>query len=233
MNLTCRDSAASLDDYLDGQLDAPRHQALEEHLQGCPQCHLQHDRAAALRTELRALPAPAARPGFVNEALARAVRGADSATRHARPLVAMALAASLTLAVGVAIIVGTRPVSAPVQIVTLTLDQPETLRLRFNSAAPLPAATLSLTLPENLELAGYGGRRELTWQTDLNEGGNLLQLPLVARGAVEGDLVARLSHGESSKTFRVKIEVRSPSKTGMSAEPLAKLQSSRGTPWRT
>ncbi len=229
MNLTCRDSAASLDDYLDGQLDAARNQALEEHLQQCPRCRLQHDRAAALRAALRALPAPAARPGFVDEALARAVRGADSATRRARrPLIAMALAASLTLAVGVAVIVGTRPVPALVQTVTLTLDQPETLRLKFNSATPLPAATLSLTLPENLELAGYGARRELTWQTDLNEGGNLLQLPLVARGTVRGDLVARLSHGESSKTFRVKIEVRGPDKTGMSAEPLATLQSSRG-----
>jgi putative zinc finger protein len=213
MSPTCRDSAASLDDYLDGQLDAPRHQALEAHLQQCPRCRLQHDRAAALRAALRGLPAPAARSGFVDEALARAVR-ADGATRHARrPLVAMALAASLTLAVGVAVIVGTGPAPAPVQTVTLTLDQPETLRLRFNSAKALPGATLSLALPENLELVGYGARRELTWQTDLNEGGNLLQLPLVAHGVVSDELVARLSHGESSKTFRVKIEIKHADKT--------------------
>lgn len=216
MTLTCRDSAASLDDYLDGQLDAARYQALEEHLRRCPRCRLQHERAAALRAALRALPAPAARPGFVDEALARAVRGADGATRHTRrPLVAMALAASLALAVGVAVIVDTRPVPAPVQTVTLTLDQPETLRLRFNSARPLPAATLSLTLPENLELVGYGARAELTWQTDLNAGENLLQLPLVAHGVVKDGLVARLSHGESSKTFRVKIEIKRADKTAV------------------
>jgi putative zinc finger protein len=216
MNLTCRDSAVCLDDYLDGQLDAPRHQALEAHLQQCPRCRLQHDRAAALRVALRALPAAAARPGFVDETLARAVRGADDATRHARRLpVAMALAASLTLAVGVAVIVGTRPAPAPVQTVTLTLDQPETLRLRFNSAKLLPGATLSLALPENLELVGYGARRELTWQTDLNEGGNLLQLPLVAHGVVRDELVARLSHGGSSKTFRVKIEIKHADKTAL------------------
>lgn len=226
MNPTCCDSAASLDDYLDGQLDAPRHQTLEAHLQQCLRCRLQHDRAAALRAALRGLPAPAARPGFVDEALARAVRGADSATRYTRrPLFAMALAASLALAVGVVVLVGTQPGPAPtptpVQIVTLTVEQPETLRLRFNSAKALPAATLSLTLPENLELVGYGAQRELTWQTDLNEGGNLLQLPLVARGAVKGDLVARLLHGQSSKTFRLKIEVRNADQTGLSPAGLA------------
>jgi len=30
----------------------------------------------------------------------------------------------------------------------------------FNSAKPLKAATLSLALPENVELVGYGNRRE-------------------------------------------------------------------------
>lgn len=224
MIMTCRDSAARLDDYLDGQLEAAARQAMELHWQQCAPCRLQRDRAAALSAALRALPAPAPRPGFVDGALARAGRGADGASRRLRgPLVAMALAASLVLAVGLAVLVGTEPAPAPVpvQTVTLTVEQPQTLGLRFNSAKALPAATLSLTLPENLELVGYGAQRELTWQTDLNEGGNLLQLPLVARGAVKDDLVARLSHGQSSKTFRLKIEVRNADRTGLSPAGLA------------
>jgi hypothetical protein len=217
MIVTCRDSAAGLDDYLDGQLEAVARQATELHLQECAPCRLRHDQVAALKAALRVLPAPAPRPGFVDGALARARRGADGASRRLRgPLVAMALAASLVLAVGAAFLIGTQVAPVPVHTVTLTLEQPETLRLRFNSAKPLPAATLSLTLPENVELVGYGARRELTWQTDLNEGGNLLQLPLVARGAVEGELVARLSHGQATRTFRVKIEIRHADKTGMS-----------------
>jgi hypothetical protein len=213
MIMTCRDSTASLDDYLDGQLEAVARQALETHLQQCPRCRLEHERAATLKAALRALPAPAPRPGFASAALARAVRGGHD---RWRPLVAMALAASLVLALAVALVVGTGPVPAPVQTVTLTLEQPETLRLKFNSAKALPVATLSLALPENLELVGYGARRELTWQADLKEGGNLLQLPLVARGAIKDELVARLSHGQSTKTFRVRIEIRQPEKTGRS-----------------
>jgi hypothetical protein len=213
----CHDIVAQLDDYLDGQLDAMRQQAMEKHLQHCPQCLLQRDRVAALRAALRALPAPAPRPGFAAEALAYAVRGAGGGTRPARrTLFAMALAASLVLAAGVAVFVGTQLAPTPVQTVTLTLERPETLRLRFNSAKALPAATMSLTLPENLELVGYGTRRELTWQTDLKEGGNLLQLPLVARGTVKDELVARVSHGASSKAFRIKIRLKPADRVGLS-----------------
>jgi hypothetical protein len=122
-----------------------------------------------------------------------------------RPVLGMALAATLLLGVALSVFFTMQP--TPVQTVTLTIDRPETVRLMFTSAKPLKAATLSLALPENVELVGYGHRHELSWQTDLREGGNLMQLPLIARGATEEELVASLSHGGSSKTFRLKIEV--------------------------
>ena len=62
---------------------------------------------------------------------------------------------------------------------------------------------------------GYAGQRELTWQTDLREGQNLLQLPLIVHGAVKDDLLARLSHGASTKTFRVKFEIAKANTPGM------------------
>jgi hypothetical protein len=99
--------------------------------------------------------------------------------------------------------------------VALTLERPETVRLMFNSATPLKAVTVSLALPENVELVGYGDRRELSWQTDLREGGNLLQLPLIAHGTTKGELVAHLSHGESGKTFRLKIEIDNAGRSDM------------------
>jgi hypothetical protein len=85
----------------------------------------------------------------------------------------------------------------------------------FNSAKPLKGATLSLALPANVELVGYGDQRELSWQTDLREGANLLELPLIARGATKGELVAHLSHGGSGKTFRLKIEIDNAGRSDM------------------
>jgi len=85
----------------------------------------------------------------------------------------------------------------------------------FNSSKPLRAATLSLALPDNVEVVGYGSRRELSWQTDLREGQNLLQLPLIAHGTVKDELLARLSHGAGTKTFRLKIETSNAGTSGM------------------
>ncbi len=208
--MECRDFTPQLDDCLDGRLDAAARRSIQEHLERCPDCRRLHQHAVALRAALRTLPAPTPRQGFVDQALSRAA-GAVRTPR--RGVLGMALAASLVLGVAVGVFLVTRP--APVQTVALTLERPKTVRVVFNSAKPLQAATLSLALPENVELVGYGDRRELSWQTDLREGGNLLQLPLVARGTAKDELVARLSHGGSSKTFRLKFEVDNAGKSGM------------------
>lgn len=211
--MECQDFALQLDDYLDGRFDAVRRQSIQGHLERCPSCSRLHQHAAALQTALRTLPAPASRPGFLDQALGRARRAAGAARPPRRAAIGFALAASLVLGVALGVFLATQP--APVQKVALTLEQPETVRLMFNSARPLKAATLSLTLPGNVELVGYGDRRELTWQTDLREGGNLLQLPLIVHEMAKDELVAHLSHGGSSKTFRVKFEIDNAGQSGM------------------
>lgn len=212
--MECRDLSLQLDDWLDGRLDAVRQKSIQEHLGRCPTCRGQHQHAVVVQAALRELSPPAPHPGFVDQALARATRTVAGRAHPAwRPVVGMALAASLVLGVALGAFLVMR--DEPVQTVALTLQRPETVRLMFNSAKPLKAATLSLALPENIELVGYGDRRELSWQTDLREGGNLLQLPLIARGTAKDELVARLSHGGSGKTFRVKIEIDNAGRSDM------------------
>lgn len=203
--MDCRLFALQVDDWLDGRLPDAQRQSMQLHVKNCPGCSRGYADARELRAQMRALAAPALRPGFAERAFAAAAAGAVRIGR--RTMMGMALAASLVLGLGVAVILfAVRP--EPVDTVVLTVSRPESVRLVFNAAKPLADATLSLTLPENVEIVGYGERRELTWQTDLHEGGNLLRLPLVARGPAGGELVARVSRGASSRTFRLKIEVR-------------------------
>ena len=212
--MECRDFALLLDDLLDGRLDALQRKSVQEHLGCCPDCRQRHEHALAVLETVRKLSPPALHPSFIDQALSRATRPAvGGAHSKWRPVLGMALAASVVLGVALGVFLATR--SEPVQAVALTIDRPETVRLMFNSAKPLKAATLSLALPENVELVGYGNRRELSWQTDLREGGNLMQLPLIARGATKEELVASLSHGGSSKMFRLKIEVDNAGRSGM------------------
>ena len=212
--MECHDFALQLDDWLDGRLDSARKKSIQEHLGRCPSCRRLYERANAVQAGLRELPPPTLHPDFTDRALSRAARAAvGRAHSRRRPVLGMALAASLVLGLALGVFLTTRP--EPVQAVALTIDRPETVRLMFNSAKPLKAATVSLALPENVELVGYGNRRELSWQTDLREGGNLMQLPLVARGATKQELVASLSHGGSSKMFRLKIEIDNTGRSGM------------------
>ena len=211
--MDCSKFALRLDDLFDGRLHALGRKSLEEHLERCADCRTRYEHSAAVLEAVRKLTPPAPHPGFIDQALSRATRPVPAAHSKWRPVIGMALAASLVLSVALGVFLATRP--DPVQAVVLTIDQPETVRLMFNSAKPLKAATLSLALPENVELVGYGGRRELSWQTDLREGGNLMQLPLVVRGVTKDDLVASLSHGGNSKTFRLKIDVDNTGRSGM------------------
>jgi hypothetical protein len=212
--MNCRDFTMHLDDWLDGLLDAAEQRSIQEHLGRCPSCRRRHEHAVRVQAAVRELAPPAPHPGFVDQAIACATRIAVPGPRSRwRVVVGMSLAASLVLgvAVGAFLVVW----SAPVQTVALRVERPENVRVMFNSAMPLQAATLHLALPENLELVGYRDQRELSWQTDLREGGNLLQLPVIARGTVKDDLVASLSHGGSTKTFRVKFEVENARGSGM------------------
>jgi hypothetical protein len=211
--MKCQDFALQLDDLLDGGLDAPQRKSAQEHLGSCPDCRRRHEHAVAVREAVRKLSPPALHPGFTDQALSRATRPAAGTRPMWRPVLGMALAASLVLGVALGVFFTTQP--EPVHAVMLTIDQPETVRLMFNSAKPLKAATLSLALPENVELVGYGDRRDLSWQTDLREGGNLMQLPLIVRGATKQELVASLSHEGSTKTFRLRIDVENAGRQGM------------------
>jgi hypothetical protein len=209
--MECLDFTSQLDDYLDGRVDE---RPIREHLNVCADCRRRLQHAMAVQSALRKLSPPEALPAFLNQAIARATRP-NAADPHPRrwAILGMALAASLVLGVAAGVFLSLR--EAPVQTVALAVERPETVRMVFTSAKPLRAATLSLALPENVELVGYGRQRELSWQTDLREGQNLLQLPLIAHGAVKDELLARLSHGASTKTFRVKFEIAKTDTPGM------------------
>ena len=77
----------------------------------------------------------------------------------------------------------------------------------FASKTALDAATLTVSLPEGIELAGFPGQREIAWQTSLVEGKNLLPLSLVALTPAGGEVLARLEHDNRNRTFRLQVEV--------------------------
>ena len=161
---------------------------------------------------LKDFPAPEADAGFYDRALVRAVHKGSRRQRNRWMLAGFgsAIAAGLAIWVITSMLMTTPqlPDAEPaIPGVTIAMEQEHTVRLVFASAEALDSATLTVSLPEGIELAGFPGQREITWQTSLQEGKNLLPLTLVALTPAGGELLARLEHKDRNRTFRLRVDV--------------------------
>lgn len=98
-------------------------------------------------------------------------------------------------------------VSPEIPGVAIALEDTHQVDFVFASAKPLDNATLTIELPDGVELQGFPGQREVSWETSLDAGKNHLPLTLIATRAVDDEVVvARLEHNNRSKTFRLRVD---------------------------
>jgi hypothetical protein len=94
--------------------------------------------------------------------------------------------------------------------VTLTIGEPRTINLVFDSAWALAEVEFTVDLPPGIELADRAGERRIVGQAKLTAGDNALPLTVVARSGSGGQLAARLRHGDQQKVFVVDLAVAAP-----------------------
>jgi len=87
--------------------------------------------------------------------------------------------------------------------------------LAINVPEDMDGVTLTVDLPENFEISGYRGKKQLAWQTRLKKGRNVLTLPVVATKQGQGQLVARVARNQKSKLLRVNLQATSADKTSL------------------
>lgn len=87
----------------------------------------------------------------------------------------------------------------------VALDEPRNMHVAIETDQALANATITVILAGNIELDGYAGQRELTWNSDLAAGVNRLTLPVRAIDPAGGRLVVRLRHPESEQVFVVDV----------------------------
>jgi hypothetical protein len=172
-----------------------------------------------LREGLRALPVPEPRPGFVDRALAKATAsGALPAPRReprawfavlTRPLTWGAAAAGALAASLVWLIVMAMRFDAPIEpSLQLALHESREISLVIDSERALEGATIRLYATGSIALVGFEEQSEVEWLASLNEGANLLSLPVVAREPGQGSIVAEIEHGGKTRRVNVLLQVR-------------------------
>lgn len=210
--MNCDQFRRQLHDFLDGSLDAAEVEAVRAHAAHCSGCRCRLAEEAALRAALRALPVPAPRPGFAQQALRNATLPRGQHRQGFWLGFGSALAAGLAfwLLLGTWVLESPVPAKDPLPEVAIVLDEVRNVNLVFNSPRDLDGATLSIDLPPGVELEGFPGERTIAWETALAKGANALSLPLRATSQAGGELVARLEHNGRQKTVRLQLAVRDP-----------------------
>ena len=211
--MNCKLIAEQIDDFLDGELAAAESQRLETHVSTCASCEAIITKERELRDMLQDYgesTMPCADAAFFDRSIAIA---AQTGTRRQRNRWVMtgfggAVAAAMALWIVSGVFFSAPSITEPtVPSVTMTLEQPQTLNLVFASAEVLENATMTVFLPEGVEVAGFAGQREITWMTSLDEGRNILPLTLIATSPVGGEILATLRHEDDDKSFRLQVTI--------------------------
>jgi len=213
--MSCKDLKENFDDYLDGTLDERAAAQLRQHGGSCDACRQLIERELRLRKSLQeygdsSVPQPDA--GFFDRALI-AAEHQGLKQQHKRSWMtgfASAVAAGLAIWLLSSVLIETPTPVLPgsgIPTVTMALEEPHTINLVFSSTLALDNATLTILLPDGVELVGFAGQREVTWMTSLKEGKNLLPLHLIATIPTAGELLATLRHGDDDRTFRLRVNV--------------------------
>jgi hypothetical protein len=174
-----------------------------------------------LREALRRMPTPEPRPGFVERALAlaSAQQLAPQAVALPRRLRSFATrwetwaGAALGGAVAAALMlvllspVGSRDAGPQL---ALTLHESRNVDVLIDSDRELKGATIRIAAIGSIALEGFDNERQIDWQADLERGTNLLSLPVVARAAGKGWLVAVIEHEGRSRQVAIDLSVVDP-----------------------
>ena len=210
--MLCNQVETTFDDYLDGNVDDRTASRIALHVQSCSSCLHELEDHQAIRNMLAELPMAPPNEDFFDQAVTKAARMSDSSNTGRRLRFGGALAAAFALILSASVLLdnlqpSTPPASTELPHVVLAANTVTPVKLVFSSQSALQGARLSLQLPVGVELAGYNGRSDLSWSTDLEVGKNILRLPLVGHMPASDQLVAKLEHPSGTKTFRLHLTV--------------------------
>ena len=207
MTMSCPSIRSQLPDYVRATLPENEAGVVREHLQRCPRCRRRCDREEVLMSRMAAqfdVPPPA--PDFESRVFGELSSGSG---RRVHMAWGGAVAAALALGLFIGQSGLWQPDETGHEAIALAevVDTPveRTVRLAFTAGEPLDDVTLTLNLPPHVEIAGLPGQHQVRWQVSLEQGDNVLALPLRIMFPGDGELVAELDAEGRQKVFRATI----------------------------
>ena len=206
--MNCPKVTQQLEDYLDGALDEATRDSIRCHLEECPDCRERLSREQEFRDHLKSLPVPSPSPNFEERVFQRVHTPGYRSRSVPSALLKVAAGILVLIALGV-MIKGVLSIGRPNSPKAhLTLNKQSEVNLVFSSKQKLENVTLTIQTPAGIEIPGFEDQRKISWETSLQKGKNVLELPVVARKKDGGTLIANVSSGEQKKQFSMLLEVK-------------------------
>ena len=214
----CEDVHTLLPELARDELNPAADARLREHLTQCRSCAVMAQREAGLLVSLKALPIAAMPEGFAARALRQAVIAGEAQERQTRQrptrqrLQVFAAAASLLLVCGLAFMLGrgSNPLNSGANqqvAVNVPLGITQMVALKIDAPHAFDEVKFEVSLPQNVALADQPELRQFAWSGQLQAGLNVLSLPLVGVVPADGQLIATVKYGKTTRSLSVPLSV--------------------------
>jgi hypothetical protein len=165
-----------------------------------------------LSDALKRMPVPPPRAGFVDDVLTRATTQSASvagapANVFARWETWFGAAIGAAAAVLITLFVLRPDQAMTTPEITLAFNESRTIDVMIDSERTLEDATISISAIGAIEFAGLDDAHQLQFRTRLDQGRNMLSLPVIARASGPAQLVATIEHAGRSRRIAVNVVV--------------------------
>ncbi len=211
--MNCEKTQSLLNDYIDNTLSVLHAEVVNNHCHTCDCCARQLASLRIQKESLSSLPVPSASDGFEKRVVAAAIQHAQATqNRHNKQgsfykFATAAMISALVLWLG--LFNDTKTAKDDLYLVSVG-DEVRTIKVAIDSEQALEAVNMRVELSDNLELKGFGSKKEIHWTTHLREGVNVISLPIVGIAQGEGDITTRIRLNGKEKVMHIKTEYKLP-----------------------
>ena len=209
--MKCQDIEHKLVDLVSGKLTPTELEDCRQHIAHCVACD-EAMRGAEGLAELRSRDPGSLPAGLFETVSARLERRADQDTGGNRFWTGTAFGGAVAASLFALALISSwiqLPPNAPDQAAPefiVALSESRDLNVAIETEQALANATITVTLSGGVELAGYTGQRQLSWEANLVAGVNRLTLPVKATGIAGGQVIVQLLHPNSEQVLVVGVK---------------------------
>lgn len=214
--MNCDEVKALLNAYIDQTLSVEDVADVEVHCADCPACSRELDALIRQKQLLATLPAAELDSEVKKRLFDTAVKAVDGTPHEAKtdliPSAVYRFAAAAAIS-AVALFAAMPYITTPgdkVEYMVMVSDEVQTITVAIESEQAIDAVRMHVELSDNLELKGFGSKRQVNWDAGLKKGVNVISLPIIGIAQGEGDITTRVQINGNEKVMRIKTQYRQP-----------------------